>query len=58
MLEAGSIVLWSALLVLIVVNIVGNSLVCWIIRKNREMRYSHVMVAQSCLLCSGLMFLF
>ena len=61
MVEAWTIVLWTALLVLIVVNIVGNSLVCWIIKKNKEMRYNSVVINKSALnflLGSGLMFLF
>ena len=37
--EAASVAVTTVLLILVIVNIVGNSLVCWIIKKYQDMRY-------------------
>lgn len=39
MSESTGVVITTVLFVLVVVNIVGNSLVCAIIKRNRELRY-------------------
>jgi hypothetical protein len=37
--ETASVAITTVLSVLVIVNIVGNSLVCAIIKRNRDMRY-------------------
>ena len=39
MLDSGDVVITTILSLLVIVDIVGNSLVCAIIKKNRVMRY-------------------
>ncbi|XP_022805047.1 substance-K receptor-like isoform X2 [Stylophora pistillata] len=46
MSESANIVISTALFILIIVDITGNSVVCWIIRRNRDMRniVNHLLV--------------